>query len=72
MAREAFADGIIEHNKAYSLRVFQQLTGMKAAAMRRARLNGLPVRRVGVHSFVLGSDWIKYLQEHGKIVGKDV
>lgn len=64
----SIVDGIIEADKAYSIKVFQRITGMGTAAMREARKKGLPVRRCGLRSFVIGRDWIEYLAENSKIV----
>ena len=51
----------IETNIAYPLSVFQERTGLGRAAMRQARRAGMPVKRFGGRSFVLGSDWINFL-----------
>jgi len=68
MTSVAVLDGVIDGDKAYALRAFQQLTGMGTAALREARRNGLTVRRVGLRSFILGRDFLDYLAKHGKVV----
>ena len=40
--------------------------GWKAAAQRRARNLGLAVKYFGGRSYILGSDAIEFLLEHGK------
>ncbi|NQT17365.1 MAG: hypothetical protein HQ582_31715 [Planctomycetes bacterium] len=58
-------EGVIDACKCYSLDAFRKLTGMKAAAIRKARQKGLKVRRVGLRSYILGADWIRFVEEHG-------
>lgn len=45
----------------YRLDDFQKLTGLGRWAMRTARRNGLKVRRIGGRAYVLGRDFIDYL-----------
>ena len=70
MPTVAVLDGVIEADKAYSLKAFQQLTGMGVAALREARRNGLLVRRCGQRSFILGRDFLAYLEKRARIVGQ--
>ena len=42
--------------------------GIGTQALRTARRGGLPVRRLGRRSYVLGEDLIAYLKEHAKVV----
>ena len=53
----------------YPLKEFQRRTSLGSAAIRRARKDGLKVRRVGRHSFILGEDWLEHLQHNAKLVG---
>jgi hypothetical protein len=53
----------------YSLEAFAEVTGMREAAVRRLRRQGLPIRRVGLRSFILGEDFADFVKEHGKILG---
>ena len=64
-------DAVICADKAYGLATFQTLAGLGTDAMRECRRQGLPVRRVGRRSFVLGADWLRYLEEHAVVVGAD-
>ena len=51
----------IEATKLYPLPVFKKITGLGLWAMRTARRNGLRVRYVGGKAFVMGSDFLDYL-----------
>ncbi len=53
----------------YPLQEFQERSGLGKAAMREARQKGLTVRKVGRRHFVLGKDFIAYVQEHAAVVG---
>ncbi len=68
MAPALLADGIVEVGKSYPLETFKAVCGLGTAALREARKNGLPVRRVGLRSYILGKDWLDYLETHGKPV----
>ena len=63
-------EGVIDSDRAYSLKAFQEITGLKAGALREARQRGLLIRRAGVRSFILGRDFLDYLEKHGKVVGQ--
>ena len=45
----------------YPLPVFQQVSGLRAHAMRIARRNGLKVRHMGNRAFVWSEDFFDYL-----------
>ncbi len=53
--------GVIRADESYNLPTFKQVTGLKDAAIRIARANGLIVRQCGVRRFILGRDWLAYL-----------
>lgn len=53
----------IRADAAYPLADFSARTGLKRWALRAARRNGLRVIAVHKASFVLGSDWLAYLQK---------
>lgn len=53
--------GTIQANAAYPLPVFSRLTGMKATALRSARRAGLRVCDAGGRRWIIGSDWLAYL-----------
>jgi hypothetical protein len=56
----------ISIHESYSLREFRLRTGMGDFAFREARKDGLPVRKVGQKIFMLGSDWLEFLQQQPK------
>jgi len=58
--------GVIEPRVLYELSEAERRTGWGKSGFRQARRNGLQVRYVGRRAFVLGSDLIAYVQEHGK------
>lgn len=60
--------GEISANVSYPRAEFLRLTGIGAKTLARARREGLPIRRVGRNSFVLGSDWLEYLSTRAKTV----
>lgn len=60
MAMKASAEPI-NLESLYRLDDFQKLTGLGRSAMRTARRNGLKVRRTGGRAYVLGRDFIEYL-----------
>lgn len=62
------ADEPIKAGEAYPLKVFQRISGLQDGALREARRNGLPVRRVGIRSYVLGEDWLNFLRVHARVV----
>jgi len=47
------------------LPVVREKLGLGVWALRKARQKGLRVRKIGRRGFVLGSDLIRYAQEHG-------
>lgn len=55
-------ENVIRAGEAYPLPIFKRLTGMGDAAMRAARKNGLPLKKVGTRTFILGADWLSYLE----------
>jgi hypothetical protein len=54
--------GTIDAGKSYPLKLFQQLTGLGAAALRRYRRQGFAVIYLGRCGYVLGDDWFAFLQ----------
>lgn len=58
----AAVEAVIRAGEAYSIGTFRKITGMGDAAMRAARRGGLPIRKVGTRSYILGSDWLAYLE----------
>ncbi len=66
MSTQTPGPGEIRADCAYPLEDFKPRTGMGVAALRTARRNGLIVRRVGRRAFVLGRDFIAYLESAGE------
>ena len=62
MPRSEQPPGEIAADRAYRLDLFKRLTGMKETAWRTARRKGLKVRRSGAHCWVLGRDFLEYLE----------
>ena len=54
----------IQNGVSYPLSVFQKMTGLGKQALRKARLSGLRVWRVGGRAFVLGDDFNEFLVSH--------
>ena len=61
-------DRVIRAGECYPLQTFKECTGQGTAALRRARQQGLVIRRVGLRSFILGQDWLDFVAKHGKRV----
>lgn len=55
--------GAIRADETYPLPLFQRLTGLSAWALRTARREGLKMRTVGRRRYVIGADWLTYLQQ---------
>ena len=55
--------GRIEPEVLYPLEEFKTLAGLGNHAMRTARRNGLFVRRANNRSYVLGRDYLEYLNQ---------
>lgn len=62
MAAATPQTGEIRPDVCYPLRTFMQLAGLGRHAMRSARRKGLRVRRTANRAFVMGADWMEYLQ----------
>jgi len=56
----------IEPRATYPLGDFQRAFRFSKSAMRAARRRGLRVLYLGKVGFVRGSDFLRYLDEHGK------
>jgi hypothetical protein len=54
--------GTIDAGKSYPLKLFQQLTGLGATALRKYRRQGLTVIYLGRCGYVLGDDWLAFLK----------
>ena len=67
MANSKLHRGPIDPATCYPLADFQRRTGFGDAAMRAARKAGLRVIYVHKRPFILGADFILYLQEAGEV-----
>ena len=56
----------IESGRAYTLPAFRQVTGLGLAAMRTARRRGLRVRHAHGKAFVVGADFLDYLDQYDR------
>ncbi|MCH2212846.1 MAG: hypothetical protein MK110_16200 [Fuerstiella sp.] len=57
----------VEADVAYPLPLFMSITGQGRNALAQARRDGLTIRKRGNRKYVLGSDWIEFLQSHGTV-----
>lgn len=57
----------IRIDEVYTLAEFQRRTGLKRNGMRTARRHGLPVRQCGRNRYVVGAEWVEFLQTAGKV-----
>lgn len=55
--------GTILADAVYAYEDFQRLTGQGRAALRSFRMKGLRVIRAGNRRYVIGGDWLKFLQQ---------
>lgn len=59
----------IRSDSIYPLSEFKRRAGLETAALRRARREGLIVRRCGRRHYVNGADFHEWLKENGETVG---
>lgn len=52
----------IRGDEVYPLEIFRQRTGLDSWAMRSARKAGLRTRQVGRRKFILGADFLRYVE----------
>ena len=67
-AQPAAPGGVISADEAYSLDNLKQDFSLGTAAIRTARKKGLPVKKIGRKSYVMGKDLLQYLDEHATTV----
>lgn len=56
---------VIVADACYAMEAFQEFTGLGRHAIRTCRRQGLRVLYVSNRAFVLGRDWISFIDEHG-------
>lgn len=65
MAAATQKPGEIRADSIYTLHELGERTGLGQAALRVARRNGLPIKRIGRRAYVLGKDLIEYVDRAG-------
>ncbi len=55
--------GTILADAVYAYEDFQRLTGQGRAALRSFRMKGLRVIRAGNRRYVIGGDWLRFLEQ---------
>jgi hypothetical protein len=60
---EVVGSSEIAKDRSYSLDDFKVRTGLGDAGLRNARRSGLKVRYAHNRGFVLGADWLQYLED---------
>ena len=59
---------VIRADAAYHISEINKRFGIGEWSLRKMRRNGLPVRRCGRKSWVLGRDLLAYIESQGKVV----
>jgi hypothetical protein len=59
--------GAIGASDLYTVGEFQRRLGLSSWNLWRAKRNGLKVYRLNGHHYVLGKDYIEYVEEAGKL-----
>jgi len=52
----------IDRNRVYGVKSFLEVTGLGEAGLRSARRNGLTVHYCHGRAFILGQDWLMYVE----------
>ena len=56
---------LIESDTAYGLDEFRRRTGLEAEhSFRKAKRAGLRIARLGRKQYIVGADWIRFLQQN--------
>jgi hypothetical protein len=56
----------IRADEALTVPDFLSRTGLGQKSLRKAKAQGLPVRRIGRRCYIIGRDWLDYLARQGK------
>ena len=64
---DAVVNSEIAKDRSYALDNFKLKTGLGDAGLRNARRSGLKVRYAHNRAFVLGSDWLAYLEDQSTV-----
>lgn len=62
MSKQIDLDGLVVADAVYRLDEIQSRLKLGTGALRAARRAGLPVKKIGRRSFILGSDVIAFLE----------
>jgi hypothetical protein len=62
----------IRADAVYPLPFFQQAMGLAKAALRTMRRNGLPVRKIGVRSYISGQEFLDWFSKNAPLIGGPV
>lgn len=60
----------IRRDEVYRLTDFMRITGMTTSAVREARRAGLAIRRAGKRSFIIGADFVKFIENSPIVDGR--
>jgi hypothetical protein len=64
---EVVANSEIAKDRSYSLDDFKVRTGLGDAGLRNARRSGLTVRYAHNRAFIIGADWLRYLEDQSTV-----
>lgn len=66
MPHAAPTKSAIRADEALTVPDWMDRTGLGPKSLRRAKAEGLPVRKIGRRCYILGSDWLNHLAKQGK------
>lgn len=62
--------GLITDKDLYTIKEFKRRLGLSTLAILLARINGLPVHKINGKKFILGKDFIAYLESRKYPMGR--
>jgi hypothetical protein len=62
---------VIAASESYTVPEFRRRTGLGDFAFRQVRRAGLRVVAVGKKRYVLGADWLQFLEDHREVEGAE-
>ena len=71
MSSSVLSVGEIRADASYAVEQFRAANGLSKSALAEARRRGLRILRLGKRSYILGKDWLSFLDSHGRAVGPD-
>ena len=63
--------GEIRADVCYPLESFKAVSGLNKSSLAAARRRGLRMLREGKRTFIIGSDWLNYLDRNARVVNPD-